>query len=298
MTPFVVLPLPGNESMAASLQSRLKCELGRIETRKFPDGETYLKIEHDLTDRDAVLVCTLDRPDEKFLSLAFAADAARQLGASRVGLVAPYLAYMRQDRQFHSGEAVTSQSFARLLSETFSWLVTIDPHLHRYRSLADIYSVPAKAVRAAPLLAEWIGRHVENPVLIGPDAESVQWVADTAARIGASFTVLEKTRTGDRDVSVRLHDATAIDGHTPVLIDDIVSTGETMLAAIQAIRVLSAETPVCVAVHALFAEKADEKLAQAGARIVTCNTVAHHTNGIDVSAALAAGIDELLSRPQ
>lgn len=296
MSPLTILPMPGNELMGASLQGRLKCNLGRVETRRFPDAETYLKIEHDLTDRDAVLVCTLDRPDAKFLPLVFAADAARQLGASRVGLVAPYLSYMRQDRQFQPGEAVTSQSFARLLSESFSWLVTIDPHLHRYTSLADIYSIPALSMHAASQLAEWIGKNVENPVLIGPDAESAQWVGDTAERIGAPFTLLEKSRTGDQDVSVQLRDPPAIADHTPVLVDDILSTGETMLAAIQAIRRFSTRMPVCVAVHGIFAGEGEEALARAGVRIVTCNTVVHPTNSVDVSGLLASGIEELLRR--
>ena len=113
-------------------------------------------------DRRIALVCTLDRPDAKMLPLLFAAAAARELGASQVGLVAPYLAYMRQDRRFKPGEAVTSREFARLLSGAFDWLVTVDPHLHRYASLAEIYRIPTRVVHAAPLISQWIRTRIER----------------------------------------------------------------------------------------------------------------------------------------
>ncbi|WP_164119514.1 ribose-phosphate pyrophosphokinase-like domain-containing protein, partial [Stenotrophomonas maltophilia] len=84
----------------------------------------------------------LAQPNEKILPLIFAAATARELGAARVGLVAPYLAYMRQDRRFNPGEAVTSRQMAHLVSGAFDWMVTVDPHLHRYSDLSEIYSIP------------------------------------------------------------------------------------------------------------------------------------------------------------
>ena len=120
MTRPLIVPLPGNEARASRMAEGLGGELGGLETRSFPDGETYLRFRTDPRGRDLVLMCSLDRPDPKFLPLAFAADAGRDLGAARVGLVAPYLAYMRQDKRFQAGEAVTSVSIARLLSSTFN----------------------------------------------------------------------------------------------------------------------------------------------------------------------------------
>jgi ribose-phosphate pyrophosphokinase len=146
MSSALVIAMPGNERFASEIAAALGTETGQIETRHFPDGESYVRFRSDVRDRELVMVATLDRPDCKYLPLHFAAAAARELGASRVGLVAPYLAYMRQDRRFHEGEAVTSRTFARLLSSAFDWLVTVDPHLHRTGSLSEIYSIPAKAV--------------------------------------------------------------------------------------------------------------------------------------------------------
>ncbi|WP_163434697.1 ribose-phosphate pyrophosphokinase-like domain-containing protein, partial [Escherichia coli] len=69
--------------------------LGRLESRRFPDGETYVRLACNVSGRDVAIVCTLAQPDEQFLRLVFAARAARDLGAATVTLVAPYLAYMR-----------------------------------------------------------------------------------------------------------------------------------------------------------------------------------------------------------
>ena len=149
----LILPLPGNQAFAEQLAAAVDGELGSIETRRFPDGECYVRLHGDPRGRAVDLVCTLAQPDLQFLSLVFAADAARELGASEVNLVAPYLAYMRQDKRFNPGESVTSLSFARLLSSTFDALLTSDPHLHRHPTLSALYTIPTATLHAAPLLA-------------------------------------------------------------------------------------------------------------------------------------------------
>src|SRR5215510_2622778 len=151
MTVPLVITMPGNEAMTQMLARSLPADIGGIELRSFPDGETYLRFLSDLLRRMLIIVCTLDRPNEKILPLLFAAATARELGAEKVGLVAPYLAYMRQDRRFKPGEAVTSREVARLVSDHFDWLVTVDPHLHRYGSLAEFYRIPPR-VPSATLL--------------------------------------------------------------------------------------------------------------------------------------------------
>jgi ribose-phosphate pyrophosphokinase len=291
----LVFALPGNEEFARRLADRLHADLGEVEMRAFPDGETYLRLRTDPAGREVVLVCTLDRPDGKFLPLLFAAHAARTLGASRVGLVAPYLAYLRQDRSFRPGEAVTSVTFARTLSSAVDWLVTVDPHLHRYASLDEVYTVPSRAVAAAPLLAGWIAANVATPVLIGPDAESRQWVSHVAGLAGAPFQVLEKRRLGDLQVEVSLPNRDLLSNRTPVLVDDIVSSARTMIETATHLKDLGCPPPYCVAVHAVFAADSYSRLADSAARIVTTNTVPHASNDIDVSALVAASVEEVLT---
>lgn len=293
MTSPLLFAMPGNEALADKLARQLAATPGTMETRQFPDCESYIRLVTDPRGKTVVIVCTLERPDNKILPLLFAAATARELGAAKVGLIAPYLAYMRQDRRFKRGEAVTSREFARLLSSAFDWLVTVDPHLHRYGTLAEIYAIPTRVVHAAPRLSDWIGQNIEKPLIIGPDSESEQWVAEVAAHANAPFTVLEKERHGDRDVAIKLKDMTRWSGYTAVLVDDIISSGRTMIEAVRLLRGAGFGQPVCVAVHGIFADGSDQLLAREGAQIITADSVAHPTNRVELSLLLAQAAREL-----
>ncbi|GIK49813.1 MAG: phosphoribosylpyrophosphate synthetase [Alphaproteobacteria bacterium] len=280
----VYLPMPGNEPMAQSLAARAGGELGSIETRRFPDGEAYVRLLSEVKGRDVEIVCTLARPDDQFLSLIFAAETARELGAARVRLVAPYLAYMRQDKRFKDGEAISSVHFARLISASFDSLVTIDPHLHRRRDLSEIFAIPTRVEHAAPLLADWIRAHVENPLVLGPDIESEQWVAAVAERAGgAPYAVSSKTRLGDRQVKVEVPDLSPWRDRRPVLIDDIVSSGRTMIETARELAARGMAKPLCLAVHALFADESYAELKALADEIVSTDTIPHPSNGVSVA---------------
>lgn len=292
-----LLAYPGNEALGDALGKALDAEPVAFAMRQFPDGETYLRIDSAVRDRTVALVCTLRSPDERLLPLVFMAETLRELGAERVGLVAPYLAYMRQDRRFQAGEALTSSSFARLLSAKFDWLVTVDPHLHRRQSLAEIYTIPTEIAHAAPLLARWIRDHVKDPLIVGPDAESEQWVRAVSEAVPCPHIVLEKTRRGDREVEVSgIPDLARIAGRSPVLVDDIVSLAGTMIEAVKRLRASGLPAPVCVAVHGVFAPGAYEGLWEAGAvRIVTTNSIQHVSNEMDLAPVLAGPVGRLLA---
>lgn len=290
----LLLVYPGNEGVARALQAQLPARLEPLQLHRFPDGESLVTLPAIAAGSDVLVVCSLDQPDAKLAALLFTADTARELGAGRVLLVAPYLAYMRQDRRFHDGEAVTSRTFAAVLSRHFDALVTVDPHLHRYHDLAEIYSIPARAASSAAAIAAWVRREVERPLLIGPDEESAQWVEAIARLEGLPHTVLTKQRHDDFHVEVSLPEAARWQGHTPVLVDDIISSAHTMIAAIGSLGRCGFAAPVCVGVHGLFAGPALAELQAAGAaRIVTCNCVPHPSNAIDVMPAVAAALRTL-----
>lgn len=295
--PPIVLALPGNAPLAGALARRLGTVRGADAVRRFPDGETYVRLRTPVRGRNVVLVCTLDRPDERIVPALLLAATARDLGARRVGLVAPYLAYLRQDARFVSGEGITSAYFGRLLSAGVDWLVTVDPHLHRHHTLDAVYTIPALARTAAPRIAAWIARHVARPLVIGPDAESAQWAATVAGTLGLPYLIFEKVRRGDRDVGISVPDLGRWRGYTPVLVDDIISTAGTMMATIRHLRRARLAAPVCIGVHAVFADDAYEALRAAGvARVLTCNTIPHASNAIDVADVLANGVREILRR--
>ncbi len=293
----LVLCMPGNAEMGICLTEDLDGEIGTCEIRHFPDGESYVRIDSEVTNREVVIICTLNQPDNKLLPLFFLAQTARELGASRVGLVAPYLAYMRQDRQFNKGEAVTSRQFAHLISGPVDWLVTIDPHLHRIHDLNDIYPVESLTLHAAPMISQWIQQEIKNPLLVGPDEESEQWVAAVASEAAAPHIVLQKTRKGDKEVEVSVPDVDQWRACTPVLVDDIISTAHTMIETIDHLREEGMGAPVCIGVHGVFAGTAFHDLQEAGAsRIVTSNTIPHETGVIDVSGLLLEGIRQILPK--
>jgi ribose-phosphate pyrophosphokinase len=286
----VVLALPASLELARKLGAHLGLDVREPELRRFPDGEIYVRLPPEVAGERVILVGSLyPAPAEQFMTVALAAATARDLGAQEVGLVAPYLAFMRQDVRFKPGEGVTSAYFAKLMSSAVDWMVTVDPHLHRVAALDGLYAIPTSIARAAPAIARWVADEIRDPVLVGPDAESAQWVSAVAAACGAPYVVLEKTRRGDRDVSITPPPLEVVSGQlTPVVIDDIVSTGKTMVEATRRLVGAGSAPPTCVAIHAVLADSVGDELRSAGAtRIVTCNTIAHESNEICIAAALA-----------
>lgn len=293
---MLIVALPNEARLASTLARLLHCDWSALWQHRFPDGETLVRIDAPVKGRCIVLAGSLQHPDDKTLPLLFAADAARDLGAAQVGLVAPYLAYMRQDQRFNAGEAITSSSYARLLSASLDFLITVDPHLHRWHSLGEIYPIRTQAVAAAPVIARWLRRHVDRPLVIGPDQESGQWVAEVAKLTDAPWTVLSKTRLGDRDVQVTLTDGSRWPGRTPVLLDDIISTGQTLLAATATLKQAGMTAPLCIGVHALFDGGALHRLQDAGVtRVVTCDTIPHASNAIRLAPLMARAVRAISS---
>jgi len=283
-----LVTMPGSEHCGEQIGEHLGAAQCHLESRRFPDGEIYLRLLDEVQGRHVAVVAQLRDPDPQLPGLLFLADALRELGASSVGLIAPYLPYMRQDIRFHAGEAITSRSFGRLVSNAFAWLVTMDPHLHRLASLDAIYDLHAVAVPSAASIAAWVRAEVMHPHIVGPDEESEQWVCDVAARAGCSYSVLRKHRSGDRSVELTLPNLDTLRGRTPVLVDDIISSGQTMATTVRELVAMGLAAPICIGVHPVFAGDALAVLEGAGAsRIVSCNTLQHPTNAIDVTIPLA-----------
>ncbi len=292
----LVFNLDDDTRIYNNLVRSLGARAGELELRHFPDGESYVRVLSECAGQDVVILCSLYQPNSRVLPLLLVANTLRDLGVRRVGLIAPYLAYMRQDIRFNPGEGITSRYFAALLSDHFDWLVTVDPHLHRYDHLSEIYTIPTRVAPSAPVLAQRIRSTVKRPLLIGPDSESEQWVKEVAALAEAPYLILHKTRTGDRNVEVSIPNVERYADHSPVLIDDIVSTGHTFMETIKHLRAVGMKKPVCIAVHGVFAEGALEGLVATGAsEVISCNTIVHPSNAMDVSDILAASAVELMA---
>lgn len=287
----ILFTFPENSSLAKTVSDISGIPLGNVEFGKFPDGESKLRINGELNESEVYLICSLDRPDSKIIPLIFFCETAKSLGAKKVHLIAPYLCYMRQDKSFHSGEGISAQYFASLISRYVDSILTIDPHLHRIKRLEEVFKIPSMVLHATSLFAEYIQKNVSNPVLIGPDGESSQWVKEVAEISKSPYTVLEKNRLGDWDVEVSAPKIEAYRDHTPILIDDIVSTGRTLIQTILHLKKMKMSKPICLCVHGIFSENSFQELSQSGVRsIITTNTIVHPSNGIEVGKLIAENL--------
>ncbi|MCS6986280.1 MAG: ribose-phosphate diphosphokinase [Sphingomonadaceae bacterium] len=289
--PPLLFALPGHEEAARRLAGHEVHEPGRLQVDRFPEGESRVRLLTPVEGRAVDLFCSLARPEPQLAPLLLAAGAARDQGATRVRLVSPYLPYLRQDTAFAPGEGVSARIFARWLSAWFDEVVTVDPHLHRIASLAELFTIPARAVASAPLVARWIAVHVDRPLVVGPDAESRQWAGAVAKALDAPLLMMRKRRHGLRAVEVEPEEAPP-PGFRPVLVDDIAGTGGTLAAAARALDALGLAAPVAVVVHALIGPDDLARLEGSLARLVSTDSVAHPSNAIALAPALAAALAE------
>ncbi len=275
--------------IAKALARKLHALYSPVTISQFPDGDIYLKYNTAVKGKKVVIVHSFQpHSNQSLLNLIVAAETARDLGAQKIILVAPYLAYMRQDTRFHPGEAISSRIMAKHLNLCIDKIITIDPHLHRYKSLRDIFTIPAVKLTANTLIADYIKTHVKNEVIIGPDGESFQWADDIARHIHVQATVLKKTRYSSRHVQVKMIKPISLRGKNVVIVDDIISTGHTIAEAAKQARAMGAKSITAIGVHGLLVEKAMAKLRRAGVnKIITTNCIQHPTNRIDITPLLA-----------
>ncbi len=288
-----VVSLPDYQAAARRLAGQFNGDYRPICVHRFPDGESRVQIPVDLPDH--LVICqSLDHPNDKLIELLLACQTARQQGVQRLTLVAPYLCYMRQDKAFHPGEAVSQQIIGRFLASLVDDVISVDAHLHRISHLSQAIPVDnAINLSAATALGEFLVGQVLDPVLLGPDAESRQWVQQVAAVGGYDFGVAHKTRHSDVDVKVVLPDFDFQD-RTVVLVDDVVSSGHTLAQAAGQLRAAGAGAIHSLVTHALFAKGATELLQQAGIEhIWSSDSIPHPSNTIQLAGLLAQALNDI-----
>ena len=283
----LVLHFSEDLASATAIAQAAGFQQAAIERHRFPDGELKLRLPAALPAR-VVLLRTLDNPNEKLVELLLVARTARTLGAVRVTLVAPYLAYMRQDIAFQPGEVISQRVVGKFLAELFDAVITVDPHLHRVATLEEAVPVAqATVLSGAPLLADLIATHYPRPLLVGPDEESGQWVAQAAQRHGFEHAVCHKIRHGDRDVKIALPD-TPVTSRNVVLLDDVASSGHTLASAARLLQAAGAASVDVAVTHALFAGDAVKLIKLAGVgQIWSTDCIAHPSNAVSMAGLIA-----------
>ncbi|WP_455203473.1 ribose-phosphate diphosphokinase [Kaarinaea lacus] len=286
--PQIILGFPDYVKPGENLARELNVDFSLVDVHRFPDGESKITLPDKLP--ESVLLCrSLDKPNDKLIELLLSADTARELGAQQVSLVAPYLCYMRQDIAFKPGEAISQKIIGQCIATHFDAVLTVDAHLHRINDISQAVPAPqAINLSAAEMIGHFIGRELDNPILLGPDEESQQWVKIAAEVGGFEYGVATKERYGDRDVAISLPDL-AFTNREVVIVDDMASTGKTLMAAAEHLKAQRAVNIHCVVTHALFYEEAIEKMHSTGfTNIWSTDSVIHPSNSIALSQLLAS----------
>ena len=289
MTGTAIQSLPSASADAARLAARLGVPAHEIALHRFPDGE--LSVTVGPAAATTILYVPLDRPNDKLLAILFAAEALRRAGARRLVLTAPYLCYMRQDAAFHAGEAISQRAVGRLLAGAVDRVITVDSHLHRTKNIEEVFrGIEAADLSAMPAIADYLRAVGFDPatVVAGPDAESEPWVGDLARRLGLAHAVARKTRRGDRSVEIAFADPKLFAGRPVLLVDDIVSSGGTLMTCAQSLAAAGARSVDAIITHALFPPELTSEFLRAGIRSIrSTNSVPHPTNAIALDAILA-----------
>lgn len=296
MKPVAIQCLPSGAAEARRIAARLGLETDEIAIHTFPDGEIRVAVAPAAS--VTIVHASLDRPNDKLLALLFASEALRRGGARRLVLVAPYLCYMRQDAAFRPGEAISQRAVGGLLSDTFDRIVTVDAHLHRTTDIREVFpSIDADNLSAMPVIAEALRMTGLDPatVIVGPDSESEAWVSDLAGRLGLPHLAARKIRRCDRSVDIDLPDPKAVASRPILLVDDLVSSGGTLVACARALAAAGATTIDAIVTHALFPPATTDEFARSGIRSIrSTSSVLHPTNAFALDALLAAALQNEL----
>ena len=283
----LLLGFPDYQLQAKNLARLLKVDFAEVEIHTFPDGESKLKLPAEIPDK--IIICrSLNFPNDKLIELYFIVKAVRAKGCEHITLIAPYLCYMRQDKAFSQGEIVSQKMAGKFIASLVDEVITVDPHLHRIDNLDEVIKAKRTlTLSAAALISNHISLRVSDPLIIGPDEESVQWVKKIAEIQGYEYMVAEKTRHGDREVDIVLPQSD-IEDRNVVLIDDVASTGKTLINAVQQLLEHGVKDIYCAVTHALFVEDSYEKLLSMGVKeIWSTDSVAHPSNCISLASLIA-----------
>ena len=289
----LLLGCPESGSVARRVAEGAGLPFAEIDVHHFPDGESQLTLPDRMASH-VVLYRSLDRPNDKLIELLMVCRTLRARGARRLTLVAPYLCYMRQDVAFHPGEIVSQQVVGGWLAELFDDVITVDPHLHRISRLDE--AVPAKqaiTLSAAPAFVEYLRTQnfSREAMLLGPDSESEQWVRGIAEAAGLPYVIAQKQRQGDRSVVICLPEAVSFEGRTVILLDDMASTGRTLIAAAEQAKSRGAREIRVLVTHALFVNDSLEHLRQSPiTHVGSSDSIPHETNVVSLGDLLASSL--------
>jgi ribose-phosphate pyrophosphokinase len=288
-----------SQDLAIRVSKELGEQPGKIEVKKFPDGERYIRIHDDVKGQNVAVIQSLyHTPDEKIFETLLLTDTLRDLGAETITVVSPYLAYARQDSRFYPGEAVTSLSVARFLEAAGATnFLTIDCHLHRMGDVSKVFKIPATNLSAMPSLGLYALKTLKpkKPIVVAPDEEAGQWAGIVAKELDTEYIAFKKVRTrkeGETQSKVTVDTGDMeLKGRDVVFADDIISTGGTIATAAKACRKNGAKRIFALCTHPVLADEALARLKAAGVlRIIGTDTIPSPVSKVSVAPVIAQSL--------
>jgi ribose-phosphate pyrophosphokinase len=290
----------GSASDVLSLKvgRELGITVSKLQAKKFPDGEKYVRIMDDVKGGTAVVIQSMyHTPDEHLFEYFLLVKALKDLGAKRVIGVIPYFAYARQDRRFNPGEAISFQTVTRLIENVGTdELFTIDTHLHRVDDISKVFNIPAHNLSVVPLLTQYVKQNftLNKPIVIAPDEEAEQWAKISSEILNCEYDVLEKVRLGPDKVEIKTK-LRSVKDRNVVVIDDIISTGGTMVETVKVLRNYGANRVIVICAHPLLIGDSYAKILEEGAEVIIgSDTVPSPVSLVSAAPIIADAIRKFL----
>ena len=278
---MIVVGGSASKMLSGELAKALGCGLARTETRRFPDGECYVKIPEDLKGQDAIIVQTT-YPDPNIIELFLLQDAARNSGAASVTTVVPYFGYARQDKSFAEGEAVSARLMARHIGLGCDWVFTIDIH---NVSVLDAFPVPVTNISAMPAIGRFLAENSVD-VIVSPDEGSKARASLAAESAGLPWDFLEKKRLDGQTVEIKPKEMD-VNGKAVAIVDDIIATGGTVIKAAEQLKAQGAKKVVAACTHGLYTGGSIPRLEAACDSVLSTDTLESQTSRISVAGTVA-----------
>lgn len=256
---------PASKELAESVSAQTGFSNVPVVSKVFPDGESYVRLDGNVQGEDVAIVQTTCPPEQdgRLLQLAFMADSAKRAGAKKVTAIVPYLAYARQDKMFLSGEGISVETIARILKAAgIDEFLTIN--LHSEQSLKQ-FPFPASTVSAIPLIANYfLEKGYKGAFALSPDKGALYIAQQAQVVLGGDAGHLSKTRDRYTGQTVQTAEGLNVKDQTVIILDDIISTGGTIVGAAKILKDLGASHIFAACVHPLLIGDAAKRILDAG----------------------------------